>query len=51
MNKDVLVPNLGDPFPYPTNRLGKLVKYVPIKDEDKLTITWVLDYMQNDIDS
>ena len=51
INKDVVVPNLGDPFPYPADRLGKLVKYVPVKDEDKMTITWVLDYMQKDIDS
>jgi insulysin len=34
INKDVVVPNLGDPNPYPAENLGKLVKFVPVQDTD-----------------
>jgi secreted Zn-dependent insulinase-like peptidase len=48
-NKEVVLPNLGDPDPYPENNLGKLVKLVPVKDKDILTLFWILPYVQKDI--
>jgi insulysin len=38
VNKDVVLPNLGDPTPYPTENLGKLIKFVPVQDTDQITI-------------
>ena len=48
INKNVVVPNLGDPNPYPTGNLGKLVKFVPVQDTDQLTFSWVLPYVEKD---
>ena len=31
-NKDVEVPYLGDPMPFGSQNLGKIVRYVPVKD-------------------
>jgi secreted Zn-dependent insulinase-like peptidase len=31
-NKGVVLPDLGLPTPYPMENLGKLVKFVPVKD-------------------
>ena len=45
------LPNLGNPEPYSKEYLGKLVKFVPVKDKDILTIFWILPYMQLDIAS
>ena len=28
-NKNVELPDMGDPFPYPKENLGKLVKFIP----------------------
>ena len=47
-NKDVVVPDLGEPVPFPPDRLGKLVKFVPVKDKDILTVLWILPYVQKD---
>lgn len=43
-NKDVVVPNLGDPTPLRPEDLGQLFKFVPIKDKDIITICWILPY-------
>ena len=48
VNKDLVVPPLGDPTPYPADRLSKLVKYVPVKDRDTLTLAFVLPYCGNE---
>lgn len=48
VNKDVIVPDLGQPAPYTPDSLGKFVKFVPVKDRDMLTICWVLPYCQKD---
>lgn len=48
VNKDVEVPNLADPHPYPTENLGKLVKFVPVQDTDQLTFYWTLPYVEKD---
>ena len=44
VNKDVAVPNLAEPAPYPTTHLRKLIKFVPVKDEDKLNFTYFLPF-------
>jgi len=48
-NKSVEVPDLGSPVPYPPENLGKLVKFVPVKDKDIITLLWILPYVQKDI--
>jgi insulysin len=48
-NKEVVLPDLGQPTPYPAENLGKLVKLVPVKDKDILTLFWILPYVQKDI--
>jgi insulysin len=47
-NFDVEVPFLGDPAPFPPGRLGKIVRYVPVQDEDKLVMFWILPLCQNE---
>ena len=49
-NKNVEVPDLGVPAPYLPEHLGKLVKFVPVKDKDIMTIQWQLPYVQKDIE-
>jgi insulysin len=44
VNKDVVVPNNLEPHPYPTTHLRKLIKFVPVKDEDKLNFTYFLPF-------
>ena len=48
VNKDVVLPNLGDPTPFPVEKLGKLIKFVPVQDTDQITIQWVLPYLEKD---
>ena len=36
VNKDIVVPDLCNPHPFPEENRCKLIKYVPVKDEDKL---------------
>ena len=44
-NKNVTIPDLGTPSPFPAENLGKFVKFVPVKDKDILTLLWILPYM------
>jgi len=48
VNKEVVVPSFSEPASYPPSHLGKLVKYVPVKDEDVLSLFFVLDYSGKD---
>ena len=32
-------------MPYNETNLGKLIKYVPIKDQDYLEVSWIIDYL------
>jgi len=48
LNKEVVVPSFSEPASYPPSQLGKLVKYVPVKDEDVLSLFYVLDYAGKD---
>jgi len=41
-NFDVEVPYLGDPAPFPEGHLCKLIKYIPVQDEDCLSLFWSL---------
>lgn len=42
----MVIPDLGSPAPFPAERLGQFVKFVPVKDKDILTIYWILPYCQ-----
>lgn len=48
VNKEVVVPSFSEPASYPPSHLGKLVKYVPVKDEDVLSLFYVVDYYGKD---
>jgi len=48
-NKSVVLPDLGSPVPFPREKLGKMVKFVPVKDKDIITLFWILPYVQQDI--
>jgi insulysin len=50
-NFNVTVPDLGLPEPYPAERRGNLVKFVPVQDDDILTIYWVLPYLEKEFKS
>ena len=41
-NKDVQLPDLGVPHPFPADHLGKVFKVVPVKDRDLLSLWYVL---------
>ncbi|KAM3142497.1 hypothetical protein pb186bvf_005399 [Paramecium bursaria] len=43
-NKDLNPPTFKD-MPYNETNLGKLIKYVPIKDQDYLEVSWIIDYL------
>ena len=43
-NYDVVLPNIGEPKPYPVSHLSKFIKFVPIKDEDVLSLVYLLPY-------
>jgi len=45
VNKDVVVPDLGVPKPFPAECLGKVVKYVPVKDKNILTLFFSLTFL------
>lgn len=50
-NSDVTLPNLADPHPYDEQHRGKVIKFVPARDQDKITIAWVLPNVGRDIES
>ena len=47
-NKDIVLPNLLDPHPYPITHLRKLYKFVPVEDKDLLTFVWFLPFCGQD---
>jgi insulysin len=51
VNKEVTVPDLGEPVAYGPENLGKFVKYVPITDDDQLLMTWILPNMELEIET
>ena len=52
VNKEVRIPNLcGEEDPYRKEDLGKIIKYVPVKDKDVLTFFYVLKYCEKDYKS
>jgi len=48
VNKEVTIPDLSEPPAYPPENLKKLVKYVPVKEKDVLTILFDLPYTELD---
>ena len=50
-NKNVEIPLFNDPLIYPAENLGKLIKYVPVKDQDVLCLSFVVDYCGGDFNS
>mmetsp|Transcript_1318 Transcript_1318/g.1693 ORF Transcript_1318/g.1693 Transcript_1318/m.1693 type:complete len:895 (-) Transcript_1318:261-2945(-) len=46
VNKEVTVPSLVDPHPFPKGSLGKLVKIVPVQDKDLITFEFTLPYYE-----
>ena len=42
VNKQIVMPDVSVPKPYPTSHLSKFIKFVPVKDEDKLTFFYPL---------
>jgi insulysin len=47
VNKDIVVPPLGDPSPFPESHRKKLVKFVPVKDKDSITLMFILPYCED----
>lgn len=45
-NKEVVVPDLGSPAPFPKENLGQFVRFVPVKDVDQLSLYWILPYVE-----
>jgi len=41
-NKEVVLPDLCSPEPFPLEYRGRLIRQVPIKEKDSMTITFVL---------
>ena len=48
VNKDVVLPDQSDPAPYPASHLRKLIKFVPVEDQDKFTFWFFLPYCGGD---
>lgn len=49
INKDVVLPDLCSPHPFPEENRCKLVRFVPIKDEKAMTFIWTLPDFSKDI--
>jgi len=50
VNKNVVLPDLGNPHPFPKENLGKLVKLIPIKDKDYLSMIWTFPNFERDVE-
>lgn len=48
-NYNVEVPDLMKPAPFDSKNQGKLVRMVPIKDEDEISFVWTLPYSQKEL--
>lgn len=51
VNKDVVIPDLSQPAPYPEGSQGRMIKYIPVKDEDTISFQWVLPYYEMELNS
>ena len=47
-NKNVVIPDLGEPKPYDERNLSHFYKFVPVKDKDVLSFVWFLPYTQKE---
>jgi len=50
-NFEVKVPDLNAVNCYPSERLGQLIKYVPVKDVNELKFYWILPCYEKNIES
>ena len=50
-NFDVELPDHFEPAPFPAEKMGSIVKYIPVNDEDKLKMYWILPYCENEVSS
>lgn len=48
VNKEVVVPDLCEEKAFNPEHLGKIIKFVPVKDKDIMTIFYQLPYCQKD---
>ena len=48
-NKNVVVPDLGNPAPFTPDHLGKFITFVPIQEKDQITFIWVLPSYEMDL--
>ena len=46
----MVVPDLGVPHPFTPEYKSKLIKYVPVKDKNKLSLSWILPYFEKHIE-
>ena len=49
VNKDIVIPDLCEPHPYPEANRCKLIRYVPVKDVNEISFFWVLPYFEKDL--
>ena len=45
-NKNVVLPDLSQPWPFPRQQMGRIFKIVPVRDLRELRINWSLPYSQ-----
>jgi insulysin len=48
-NKNVEVPNLGEPEIWPGERCGQLIKHVPVQDKDIMAFCFVLPHVEYEV--
>jgi insulysin len=51
VNKNVSKMDMSQPVPFDLHNTSKLIKFVPVKDKDLLTVIWSLDYVQENFQS
>ena len=47
-NKNVVLPDLSQPWPFPREQMGRIFKIVPVRDLRELRINWALPYSQKE---
>jgi insulysin len=46
-NFDVELPDNREPAPFGAGQFGKVIKYIPVKDNDQLRMYWILPYCED----
>lgn len=50
-NKDVVVPDLGNPPAFDDRNLGRMIRFLPVKDKDILSFVWYLPSTEHEFKS